>query len=204
MLDLSLPALIHAYGLWVLFAMVFLESAGVPLPGETVLISAALYAGSTHRFTLAAVIAVAFAAAVSGDTLGYAIGRTLGTSALARYGRHVGLTGQRLATGERLFRRHGGKIVFFGRFVALLRVLVALLAGANHMPWPRFAAMNALGGLAWASLFAGAAYAYGDRVRRVEGPLAMAMLGAALLAVLVGALLARRYEARIAGRADEG
>ena len=196
----SPQALIQAYGLWVLFALIFLESAGIPLPGESVLISAALYAGTTHRFTLAAVIAVAFAAAVTGDTMGYVVGRRLGAPALARYGHHVGLTRQRLAIGEYLFHRHGGKIVFFGRFIALLRVLAALLAGVHRMNWPRFALVNALGGLAWASLFAGAAYAFGDRVRRVEGPLAIGLLVAAALAVTAGIILARRYEKKLAAK----
>jgi membrane protein DedA with SNARE-associated domain len=193
--------LIEAYGLWVLFLFVFVECTGVPLPGETALIGAALYAGSTHRFELWQVIAVAFAAAVLGDTMGYFIGRKFGRRLLVAYGRHVGITERKLRAGEHLFCRHGGKIVFFGRFVALLRVLAALLAGAHHMPWRRFGPMNALGGLAWASLFAGAAYWFGDRVSRVERPIAFGLLAAVAIGIAVAALAARRFERKIGERA---
>src|SRR5665213_1289790 len=130
MSGLSPDHLIHAYGLWMLFALVLLESTGLPLPGEAALVSAALYAGATHRFGLAEVIAVAFAGAVAGDTVGFAIGRWIGAPFLFRHGRLVGLTSHRLAIGDYLFRRHGAKIVFFGRFIALLRLLAALLARA--------------------------------------------------------------------------
>src|ERR1700744_4520217 len=168
-------ALIQSYGLWALFLLVFLESTGIPLPGETALIAAGLYAGATHHIPLWAVILVAFAAAVTGDMTGYAIGRRFGYRLLHRHGRHVGITERRLRVGGYLFFRHGGRIVFAGRFVALLRVLAALLAGVHLMPWRRFALMNALGGLCWASLFGSAAYFFGDRVGQVERPVALAL-----------------------------
>ncbi|MDB5691419.1 MAG: hypothetical protein JWO81_482 [Alphaproteobacteria bacterium] len=196
-------ALVRSYGLWVLFGFVFLESTGIPLPGETALIAAALYAGATHHFALWEVIAVAFAAAVAGDTMGYVIGRRFGHRLLRRHGHYVGLSEQRLRIGEYLFRCHGGKIVFAGRFVALLRVLAALLAGAHRMPWPRFAIMNALGGLCWASLFAGAAYTFGDRVRQVERPIAFGLLALVVLLVAAAFLVGRRYEDKLARQAEQ-
>jgi len=201
-----LHGLMTTYGLWALFVLVMLESMGLPVPGETALVSAALYAGASHRFELWEVIAVAFAGAVIGDTAGYWIGRTLGFRLLARYGRHVRITEDRLKIGRYLFRRHGGKIVFFGRFVALLRVLAALLAGANHMPWPRFFAMNAAGGLCWAAVFATAAYVFGDQVRQVEGPIAIGLLVVVALGVVGALLTIHRYEARLMERilAEEG
>ena len=194
--------LIQSYGLWVLFGFVFLESTGIPLPGETALIGAALYAGATHAFPLWAVIAIAFAAAVAGDTMGYAIGRRFGTVLLARHGRWIGLTSRRLRIGHYLFHCHGGKIVFVGRFVALLRVLAALLAGSHRMAWPRFALANAAGGLCWASLFAGAAYWFGDRVRQVERPLALGLLALVALFMLTAFLMARRWEDSLEKRAE--
>ena len=200
---LSDPApLIQAYGLWVLFAFVFLESTGIPLPGETALIAAALYAGATHAFPLWMVVATAFAAAVAGDTMGYAIGRRFGGRLLVRHGRWIGITERRLRIGDYLFHCHGGKIVFMGRFVALLRVLAALLAGAHRMAWPRFAIANAAGGLCWAALFAGAAYAFGDRVRQVERPIAFALLAAFAVLLLTAFLMARRWEESLAERAE--
>jgi membrane protein DedA with SNARE-associated domain len=195
-----LHQLMTTYGLWALFVLVMLESTGLPVPGETALVSAALYAGATQRFELWEVIAVAFAGAVTGDTAGYWIGRTLGFRLLARYGRHVRITEDRLKIGRYLFRRHGAKIVFFGRFVALLRVLAALLAGANHMPWPRFLAANAAGGLCWAAAFASAAYVFGDQVRRVEGPIAIGLLVLVALGVAAALLTAHRYEKRMIER----
>jgi membrane protein DedA with SNARE-associated domain len=195
-------ALIRSYGLGVLFGFVFLESTGIPLPGETALIAAALYAGATHHFPLWAVIAVAFAAAVTGDTMGYAIGRSYGHRLLHRHGRFIGLSARRLRIGEYLFLRHGAKIVFFGRFIALLRVLAALLAGANRMDWRRFAAANALGGLCWASLFAGAAYVFGDRVRQVERPIAFGLLAALVVAIAAAFLVGRRFEEALAAKAE--
>jgi membrane protein DedA with SNARE-associated domain len=202
MSGLSPDHLIHAYGLWMLFLLIMLESTGLPLPGEAALVSAALYAGATHRFGLIEVIAVASAGAIAGDTIGYAIGRRLGAPALALYGPRIGLTPHRLAIGDYLFRRHGAKIVFFGRFIALLRMLAALLAGANRMAWRRFAIANALGGVTWASLFAGAAYLFGDRVRQVERPIAFLFLAVAAL-LIAGFLVAiRRYEKRLGMQAS--
>ena len=153
--------LIQTYGLWILFVVVMLESLGLPMPGETALIAAGAYAGSTHRIGLLLVVAVAATAAIVGDNLGYLIGRKLGLHLLVKYGSRVHLHKSRLKIGEYLFLRHGGKIVFVGRFVALLRSLAAVLAGANRMPWPQFLLMNALGGICWAGLFGGGAYLFG-------------------------------------------
>ena len=185
------------YGLWAVFVLVFLESSGLPLPGETALVTAAIYAGTTDSFALHEVIAVATAAAVLGDTMGFFIGRTLGIRALERLARRFPTVERRLLVGEFLFLRHGGKIVFWGRFVALLRVLAAVLAGANKMPWRRFAVMNALGGFCWACVFSIGAYAFGDVIRRIEGPLGMVLLGATLCGIVIGFVLFRRYEQRI-------
>jgi membrane protein DedA with SNARE-associated domain len=139
---------IPAYGLGLLFAVVMIESLGVPLPGETALVATAIYAGSTHEFSIVWVVVVAAGAAIFGGIVGYCVGRTVGIRLLARFGRYVHLTEARLKVGQYLFLRHGGKIVFFGRFVAFMRVFASLLAGANRMQLPHFLAMNALGGLA--------------------------------------------------------
>src|SRR6266478_8023707 len=156
-----------------------LESMAVPMPGETALVTAALYAGSTHRIGILPVVIVAAAAAIVGDNIGYLIGRSIGLRLIVRYGRYVRLDEARLKVGQYLFLRHGGKIVFFGRFVAFLRAFAALLAGINRMSWPHFLMMNALGGLCWASLFGGAAYLFGAQVKRVTGPASLLLLLAA-------------------------
>src|SRR3981189_2524052 len=128
--------LIQAYGLWVLFTVVMLESMGVPMPGETALITAALYAGSTHQIGIASVVLVAAAAATTGDNIGYMIGRSICIRFVVRYGRYLRLNEPRLKVGQYLFLRHGGKIVFFGRVVALLRTHAPPLPGINPQSRP--------------------------------------------------------------------
>jgi membrane protein DedA with SNARE-associated domain len=185
--------LIAAYGLWVLFLVVMLESMGIPMPGETALVTAALYAGAMHQLDIVSVVLVAAAGAIIGDNIGYLIGRSIGTRLLARYGGYVRLDEARLKIGQYLFLRHGGKIVFFGRFVAFLRAFAALLAGANRMPWPHFLIMNALGGICWASLFGGGAYLFGEQMRRVAGPVGLLLLVAAIGLVVAGPWSEQRF-----------
>ncbi len=194
--------LIPTYGLWVLFAVVMLESTGLPVPGETALLSAALYAGTTHHLSILAIILVATAAAIIGDNCGYAIGRIFGLPLIERHGGRIGLSPTRLKVGQYLFMKHGGKIVFFGRFVALLRALVALLAGMNRMRWPHFLAMNALGAVTWAMLFGGGAYFLGDQIQRAAGPLSIGLLVAAAVGGAAGILFVRHHGRELEQQAD--
>jgi membrane protein DedA with SNARE-associated domain len=197
-----IQGLIQAYGLWALFAVVMLESVGIPMPGETALLAAALYAGSKHQIDIVSVVLVAAAAAIIGDNIGYLIGRSIGFRLLVRYGQKLRLDAKRLKLGQYLFRRHGGKIVFFGRFVAILRTLAAVLAGANRMSWPRFLLMNALGGICWAALFGGGAYLFGEQINRVAGPVRLLLLVAAIGAAAAGIVFFRRYEEELEARAE--
>jgi membrane protein DedA with SNARE-associated domain len=194
--------LIHGYGLWVLFFVVMLESMGVPIPGETALVTTALYAGSTHQIDIVSVVLVAAAGAMIGDNIGYLIGRSIGVRLLARYGRYIRLDETRLKVGQYLFLRHGGKIVFFGRFVAFLRAFAAVLAGANRMPWPHFLLMNGLGGICWASLFGGGAYLFGEEIKRVAGPVGLLLLVAAIGMAVAGIVFFRRHEKDLEQRAQ--
>jgi membrane protein DedA with SNARE-associated domain len=198
----QIEQLIHAYGLWVVFAAVMAESMGVPIPGETTLVAAGLYAGSTHQINPYLLVGVATAGAVVGDNIGFAIGRTLGLRLLLRYGRYLGLTEAHLKLGRYLFMRHGGKIVFLGRFIALLRTFAALFAGANEMPWLRFSIFNALGGLCWASLFGFGAYAFGEEAAKVAGPFAGFMIAAAVTIGAIGVLYLRRHEQELQERVE--
>lgn len=206
MLDILSPAwiqdLMQADGLWVLFAVVMLESMGVPMPGETALVTAALYAGSTHGIGILPVLTVAAIAAIVGDNIGYLIGRSIGLRLIVRYGRYVGINEARLKVGQYLFLRHGGKIVFFGRFVALLRTFAALLAGANRMPWLHFLLMNALGGVTWSALFGGAAYLFGEKIKLVAGPISLLILACATGLVVAGVVFLRHHERELEERAS--
>src|SRR5216684_4199973 len=169
-----------------------LESAGVPLPGETILVSAAAYAGHKHSLDIRYVIAAAAGGAIFGDNIGFWVGREFGASLLARWGYLVGLDDRKRKLGQYLFALHGGKIVFFGRFVALLRAFAALLAGVNGLPPLRFFIFNAAGGIVWATVFGLGGYLLGAGIHRIAGP-----VGWAVLAItLAGAVGLWRYYKR--------
>ena len=198
----DVPALIASYGYGLIFAMVMLESLGLPLPGETTLITAAVYAGATQDLTLLGIMAAALAGAVIGDNVGFWIGVKLGSRLLIRFGPRLHITPGKIKLGQYLFLRHRGKVVFFGRFVAILRTLAAFLAGANKMPWSRFFVFNVAGGTVWVTLYASAAYGLGTRVHAVAGPVGFAalLLAAAFLGWLF--LFVRRHEARLEQEAE--
>jgi membrane protein DedA with SNARE-associated domain len=159
-----------SHGLPLLFAVVMLESFGIPLPGETAVIAFGVLASQGH-YSIAEVIAVAAAAAIIGDNLGYWLIGRLGGRRLferSRYGRRY--ADRFLPVAERLMAKHGGKVVFFGRFISILRFTAAWAAGIARMPWWRFLFWNAAGGIAWAtavgliSYYSGAAAA--DAIQR--------------------------------------
>ena len=190
------------YGYWGVALAVGLESMGVPIPGETALIAGALYAGTTEALNIWILIAFASAGAILGDNIGYWIGRELGFRVLLRYGSYIGLTESRIKLGEYLFKRHGGKIVFFGRFIALLRSLAALMAGLNQMSWPRFVVFNAAGGILWASCYGLAAYYFGKRIETLTRPVGLVLLVIGTI-IFVGAVwFIRRHVAELAVKAD--
>ena len=179
--------LLLAHGLILLFALVAIESAGVPLPGETALVAAAILAERGH-YSLVAVIAVAAVAAIAGDNAGYWIGRKGGRALLRRTPIVRTYFERALPPSERFFRRHGAKTVFLGRFVAILRVTAAWLAGISHMPWWRFLLWNATGGIVWAAAVAVVAYKFGDAAAEAisrYGLVGAAVVAAAALVVFV-------------------
>ena len=145
----DLHVLFVTYGVWAVFLVVMLESAGLPCPGETTLILSAAYAGTTHNVSIELVVALAAAGAIIGDNFGYWIGRGFGFPLLVRYGRYIHLDEPKLKLGEYLFRQHGGKIVFFGRFVPLVRSLISIPAGMSNMPFVKFLTLTTLGTLIW-------------------------------------------------------
>jgi membrane protein DedA with SNARE-associated domain len=148
---------VHHYGLLALFLIVMLESAGVPLPGETALVAAGVFA-SHGELNIAAVIIVAAVAAIIGDNLGYWIGRTGGRSVLTRWT----FTSRTLPWAESFFERHGPKTIFIGRFFSILRVTAAWMAGVSRMRWWTFFLWNAAGGICWALLVGLVAYLFGQ------------------------------------------
>ncbi|HTM03692.1 MAG TPA: DedA family protein [Vicinamibacterales bacterium] len=197
----GVAAFIAAHGYPAIAIIVGLESMGLPLPGETTLITAAIFAGSTHVLELGPVIAAAAAGAIAGDTAGFWIGRTAGQALVVRYGSHLRMTPARLAIGQHLFERHGAKVVFLGRFIAILRTITALLAGINGMAWRRFLVFNAAGGFAWAALMGVGAYLLGHRMERMTGVVGVVGLAGAIAAVVIAFAIGRGYERRWINRA---
>lgn len=193
---------LQEYGYWGVALAIGLESMGIPVPGETALVGAALYAGKTQALNIWVLIAFASAGEIIGDNIGYWIGRELGFRVLRRYGRYIGLTESRIKLGQYLFQRHGGKIVFFGRFIALLRSLAALMAGLNQMSWPRFLVFNAAGAILWATCYGLAAFYLGKQIEAFTGPVGLALLLAGVIIVLGSLWFIRRHEAALAMKAE--
>lgn len=182
-----MSGLVHHYGLVALFLIVMLESGGIPLPGETALVTAGVFA-SRGDLNIVAVIAVAAAAAIVGDNLGYWIGRTGGRSVLERW-RPLARWSQRvLPWADGFFHRHGAKTIFLARFFSVLRVTAAWLAGVSRMRWWRFFFWNAAGGICWAVLVGLVAYYVGqaaaDAIAHYGLLAGVAVVAAAALSVL--------------------
>jgi membrane protein DedA with SNARE-associated domain len=193
---------LESYGYLVVFLLVMIESIGIPVPGETALIGAALYAGSTHKLEIWGVIGAAIAGAIIGDNIGFAIGRYGGAKVLLRHGHRIGLHEGRLKIGVWLFRRHGGKVVFWGRFVSILRTYAAFLAGTNQMAWPRFLLFNAAGAIVWATTFGIAYYVFGSALQKLSTTIDIT-LGVAGVVVLVAFLWwSKRKENELLARAE--
>jgi membrane protein DedA with SNARE-associated domain len=198
----ELQRLIDTYGYWAVGAIVGVESMGIPLPGETVLVIAAIYAGTHHDLNIWGVIASAATGAIMGDNVGYWLGREFGYRLLLHFGQKVGLTQGRIKLGQYLFLRHGGKVVFFGRFIAVLRTLAAFLAGVNRMGWPQFLMANAAGGIVWACVFGIGAYSFGKALLQVTGPLTTGLVILAVIIIVMGIMFMRAHEAELQAKAE--
>jgi membrane protein DedA with SNARE-associated domain len=195
--------LIHHYGGWVVFALVFLEAVGLPLPGETILVSAAIYAGTTQNLSIALVLLAGVLGATLGSILGFLIGRRYGYPLLLRHGGYIGLTETRIKIGQYLFKRYGIGLVLTARFVAFFRSVVGLIAGANRMPFTHFAVASTAGAIAWVLLYGLAAYYLGKEIERFAKPVALtvAVLGAIAIIAIVASW--RRKEQELAAAAEQ-
>ena len=204
----SLSGPLGHYGLWAIALLVLVEDFGIPVPGETVLIAGAIYAGS-GRLNVVAVGLVGFAAAVFGDNIGYAIGRFGGRSLVERWGKYVFITPERLDKAEAFFDHHGGKVITIARFVEGLRQANGLIAGITKMHWLRFVAFNALGAALWVGTWVSVGYFAGQHITTIYNDVTSYSLYAAIAAVVVIAglvfLRVRRHRrekaAKIGGQA---
>lgn len=162
----SLAPVLDRYGYLAVGGFVLLEDFGIPVPGETILIAAAVYAG-TGKLNILLVVLIAMLAAVIGDNIGYAIGRFGGRRLVLRYGRYVFITDKRLAKAQGFFERHGGKVVTVARFIEGLRQANGIVAGISEMPWRRFLVFNVLGAVLWVGVWSTVGYFAGNHINTV-------------------------------------
>jgi membrane protein DedA with SNARE-associated domain len=191
-----MESLVQDYGLFLLFLLVAMESAGIPLPGETALAAAAVLA-SRGDMNIVAVIAVAATAAIVGDNIGYWAGRLGGRRLLQRWGLLERHASRVLPWSERFFKRHGGKTIFLARFIAVLRVTAAWLAGISKMHWWLFFLWNATGGIVWALAVGLVAYYAGQAAAAAIGRYGLIAGGAIVLLLVAGALIFRFIRRRM-------
>jgi membrane protein DedA with SNARE-associated domain len=195
----TIAPLLDHWGYLAVGSLVLLEDFGVPVPGETVLIAASVYAGA-GRLQIAAVIVIGFLAAIIGDSIGYSIGRFGGRRLVLRYGKYVFITPKRLDAAERFFTRHGGKIVTIARFVEGLRQANGIIAGMTGMRWRRFVSFNVLGALLWVGVWTSLGYLTGANLTTIWNaigryqPYAYAALGVLVAGLVVWHLRRRRRD----------
>lgn len=190
------------YGYWAVAVALLLENAGLPVPGETVLLFASFLAYSERELSLPWIIVVGIVAATLGDNLGYALGRRGGRPLLERYKHWFRISDQRVQRGEHLFVRYGAPAIFFARFLFGLRIIAGPLAGVLRMPWRRFLIFNFLGASAWVSVIAVLGYVFGSQWQRLMYFLKGAELAVLALLIAVIVLLRMWRRRRQTGAAD--
>ncbi|HEY1272692.1 MAG TPA: DedA family protein [Terriglobales bacterium] len=195
LLNLLQGYLVH-YGYWAIAAGLLLENAGLPVPGETVLLLASFLAFSEHQLCLTYIIPVGIVAATLGDNLGYAIGHGGGRPLLERYHRVYRFPLRTLERGERLFERYGPATIFFARFIIGVRVIAGPLAGVLRMEWKRFALFNFLGATLWVTVISLAGYLFGSQWSLLIRMFKRLDAAIAIVVLLTAAFLWRRYRAR--------
>ena len=182
---------LHIVGYPAIAFFIFIECVGIPIPGETMLLLASFYAATDNRLQIPIVIACAAVGAILGDNVGYYIGYKGGRALVQRFGRYVFVKMEHLDKAERFFNRHGAKTVFFGRFISLLRIWSAFLAGMNKMDWRTFLFYNGLGGIVWSTYVGLLGYTAGrvfhehfDQVERLAKTLGWLGFGITALSII--------------------
>jgi membrane protein DedA with SNARE-associated domain len=184
------------------FGLVFLESIGLPLPGEATLVTAAVFAGTTQELSIAVVLLSAALGTILGSIISFWIGDRYGYPLLLRYGSYIGLTETRIKIAQYLFRRRGMAIVLIARFVAVLRSVVGFIAGANRMPFANFMIASSAGGVAWALFYGLGAFYLGKGVERFARPFAVALTVVGVIVAVSLIRYWRRKEQELAAAAE--
>ena len=182
--DFLRNAIVH-YGYWAVGAAVLLENAGIPVPGETILLLASFLAYSQHELQLKWIVVVATIAATLGDNLGFAVGYHGGRLLLERYQNIFRIQRSTLLRAEQMFARYGAVTVFFARFVFGMRIIAGPMAGVLRMSWRRFLMFNFLGAAVWVTVISGAGYLFGRHWERLEQSLKRFDLIAAVVVLLI-------------------
>jgi len=190
-----LEPIIAANGYWLIALIIFLENAGIPLPGETSLIFAGVLA-SQGKLNIGFVLLSAVMGAILGDNAGYFLGRRFGRSLVLKYGKIFGMTPEKFERAEISFLKNSSWAVYFGRFIILLRILAGPLAGITQMPWPKFFIFNALGAISWAGAIGGASYFFGKQVEEFFKDLGIWALVGVVAAVLLYSFSREWWEER--------
>jgi membrane protein DedA with SNARE-associated domain len=193
--------LIENYGYAIVVVLVLAEGVGLPLPGETALITAAAVAAQSHRLTIVGVIIASFVGAAGGGVGGYWIGMTSGLGVLTKHGRWLGVTPRRISRARSFFTEHGPKAVFLARFIAILRMFAGLLAGVTKMRFGIFFLWNALGALAWSILFGTLGYIFGNYLPRLEHLVGRTSLIAFVVVVVIAVIVWHHRSSRSGAKA---
>ena len=193
--------LIENYGYAIVVVLVLAEGVGLPLPGETALITAAAVAAQSHRLTIVGVIIASFVGAAGGGVGGYWIGMTSGLGVLTKHGRWLGVTPRRISRARSFFTEHGPKAVFLARFIAILRMFAGLLAGVTKMRFGIFFLWNALGALAWSILFGTLGYIFGNNLPRLEHLVGRTSLIAFVVVVVIAVIVWHHRSSRSGAKA---
>lgn len=197
MSDAEILRLIANYGYWGIAVGVTVDSFGVPVPGEIMLLSAGMYAGATHRLSFAMVVAAAAAGAVVGDNLSYLLGRFGGSKLLERYGHVVRFGRRRQRIARYILDRYGEPVVLGGRFVPVVHIGAAFMAGTERMRWPRFALLNVIACVLWSVALGGLGFVCGKAVLKAGDVFAAASVPLALLIILAVGIAFHLAESRL-------
>ena len=194
--------LVETYGYAAIVVGVAVDSFGIPVPGEVMLITASVYAGATHRLMLPVVILAAAFGAIAGDNLSFQLGRQGGYRLLRRYGHVLRFDNRRQRLARYLFTRYGALIIIMGRFVPVIHIWTAFLAGTTAMRWPRFAVLNAVGCALWATALSAAGFALGNVAIQVGGTIFALSVPIAFVVTLLMVVAFRLMEDRLQREAD--
>jgi membrane protein DedA with SNARE-associated domain len=195
--------LIHTYGYWAVIVITGAEALGIPIPGETALIAAGIYAGETHHLSVWLIWLLAAVSVAVGSTISYWLGIRGGYRLLRRYGRYIHMREPEIKVGRYVFDRYGVAVVALGRFVAVLRTYAPFLAGTSRMAWPKFAVANVIGLVVWTGVWSLVPYYVGSGLQHASKSVDYILGGIAVALVVAVVLTVRHHAKRLEAVAEQ-